>query len=36
MKGIGIKQKGDYASRFVHLDDLPNGSGQPRPWCWSY
>lgn len=32
--GIGINQKG--AARFVHLDDLPNADGQPRPWIWSY
>jgi uncharacterized protein YcbK (DUF882 family) len=32
--GIGLNQKGD--SRFVHLDDLPNAPGQPRPVCWSY
>jgi zinc D-Ala-D-Ala carboxypeptidase len=36
MTGIGINQKGDYTSRIVHLDDLPNGSGQPRPWVWTY
>ena len=32
--GIGINQKGD--ARFVHLDDLPNKEGQPRPTIWSY
>lgn len=32
--GIGISQKGD--SRFVHVDDLPNADGQPRPTIWSY
>jgi zinc D-Ala-D-Ala carboxypeptidase len=32
--GIGVSQKGD--SRFIHLDDLPNKDGQPRPWIWSY
>jgi zinc D-Ala-D-Ala carboxypeptidase len=32
--GIGLNQKG--AGRFVHIDDLPNTMGQPRPWCWSY
>ena len=32
--GIGVSQKG--ASRFLHLDDLPNAEGQPRPWVWSY
>lgn len=32
--GIGVNQKGP--SRFLHLDDLPNAEGQPRPTCWSY
>ena len=32
--GIGIKQHG--AGRFIHLDDLPNNEGQPRPHIWSY
>ena len=32
--GIGVSQKGD--SRFLHLDDLPDAEGQPRPWVWSY
>ena len=32
--GIGVNQKGN--ARFIHLDDLPNAPGQPRPWCWSY
>ena len=32
--GIGVNQKGN--ARFIHLDDLPNKPGQPRPWCWSY
>jgi len=32
--GIGVNQKG--AGRFIHLDDLPNAPGQPRPTCWSY
>lgn len=34
--GIGISQKGSQGSRFVHLDDLHNRIGQPRPWIWSY
>lgn len=34
--GIGIKQHGPHADRFVHLDDLPDEAGQPRPWIWSY
>lgn len=32
--GIGVNQKGQ--GRFVHLDDLPNKEGQPRPTVWSY
>ena len=32
--GIGIQQKG--AGRFVHLDDLTDSPGRPRPWIWSY
>ena len=31
--GIGVKQHGSHASRFVHLDTLTAG---PRPWVWSY
>jgi uncharacterized protein YcbK (DUF882 family) len=32
--GIGFQQKG--TARFVHLDDLPDEPGQPRPTTWSY
>jgi zinc D-Ala-D-Ala carboxypeptidase len=32
--GIGVNQKGP--ARFLHLDDLPNKDGQPRPHIWSY
>lgn len=32
--GFGLNQKG--AGRFLHLDDLPNAAGQPRPHCWTY
>lgn len=32
--GIGINQKG--GARFLHLDNLPNAPGQPRPTIWSY
>lgn len=32
--GIGVQQKDN--SRFIHLDDLPNAPGQPRPTVWSY
>ena len=34
--GIGISQKGDVASRFIHLDDLTAAEGRPRPHIWSY
>ena len=30
--GVGISQKGDYASRFIHLDITNNN----RPAVWSY
>jgi zinc D-Ala-D-Ala carboxypeptidase len=32
--GIGIAQKG--GSRFIHIDDLPDSEGRPRPHIWSY
>ena len=32
--GIGVNQKGD--SRFIHLDNIKNSKGRPRPWIWSY
>ena len=32
--GFGIQQKGQ--NRFIHLDDLPNTTGQPRPTIWTY
>lgn len=32
--GIGVKQKGE--GRFIHLDNLPNTVGSPRPTVWSY
>jgi zinc D-Ala-D-Ala carboxypeptidase len=32
--GIGVAQKG--AGRFIHLDDLIDEPGQPRPTVWSY
>ena len=34
--GIGVKQKGPHGERCIHVDDLPNADGQPRPWIWSY
>ncbi len=33
-KGIGVQQKG--GGRFIHVDDLPDAPGQPRPTVWSY
>lgn len=32
--GFGVHQKG--TGRFIHLDNLPNATGQPRPTTWSY
>jgi len=32
--GIGFQQKG--SGRFLHVDELPNKPGQPRPTVWSY
>ncbi len=32
--GIGMKQSGNFSSRFIHLDDLPNSFNRPR--CWTY
>ena len=32
--GIGVQQKG--VTRFIHIDNLPNAPGQPRPTIWSY
>lgn len=32
--GIGINQRGD--GRFIHLDDLDEIAGRPRPHIWSY
>jgi uncharacterized protein YcbK (DUF882 family) len=34
--GFGLAQKGPVASRYVHLDDLPDAPGQPRAWVWTY
>lgn len=34
--GIGVNQKGPLEQRFIHLDDLPDADGQPRPRVWSY
>lgn len=35
MTGVGLKQHGAHASRFVHLDDLAQ-PGHPRPRVWTY
>jgi len=34
--GIGVHQKGQIESRFIHVDDLPDVEGQTRPTIWSY
>ena len=34
--GIGIRQRGNYRSRYVHVDDLDKAPGIPRPAIWSY
>lgn len=34
--GIGVSQKGPHGIRFIHIDDLPDALGQPRPTIWSY
>ena len=36
MTGIGVQQRGDYDSRFIHLDDMPKSKSHHRPWIWSY
>ena len=32
--GIGIKQKGSFEGRFIHLDMLPLGTIRPRIWSY--
>jgi hypothetical protein len=34
--GIGLNQKGALAKRFIHLDDLTDAPGCPRPRLWTY
>lgn len=34
--GLGIQQTGPTGGRFIHLDDLPEAPGRPRPWVWGY
>ncbi len=36
MTGVGLGQKGARGTRFVHIDDLPDAPGRPRPWVWTY
>lgn len=36
MTGIGPKQSGAHASRFIHLDDLEPNNGRYRPTVWTY
>lgn len=32
--GIGVKQSGEYNSRFIHLDTAPMGNTRPRIWSY--
>ena len=34
--GIGVNQKGLQEQRFIHLDDLTDAEGTPRPHVWGY
>lgn len=34
--GIGVSQKGPYARRFIHIDDMPESEKHRRPTIWSY
>ena len=34
--GIGIKQSGPHNKRFVHIDNLTEADGYPRPRVWTY
>lgn len=34
MMGIGLRQHGPWASRFIHLDDLHIPGGRPRIWTY--
>jgi len=36
MSGIGVSQKGNRCTRFIHLDNMVNSNMYPRPWIWSY
>jgi zinc D-Ala-D-Ala carboxypeptidase len=35
MTGIGVSQRGNHDSRFIHIDDMSSDT-HPRPWVWSY
>ena len=35
VSGVGMRQRGDHAKRFVHLDILSPDEG-PRPTVWTY
>lgn len=34
--GIGLRQHGDWVSRYIHLDILAESKGQSRPAVWTY
>ncbi|MEO5333845.1 MAG: D-Ala-D-Ala carboxypeptidase family metallohydrolase [Magnetococcus sp. YQC-5] len=34
--GIGLSQRGEHSSRFLHLDMIEPGPGRPRPAAWTY
>lgn len=36
--GIGLSQssKTPHKDRFIHVDNLSNEGGHPRPWVWTY
>ena len=38
MTGFGWQQKGEYKSRFLHVDNLTSVESKPgkRPWVWTY
>ena len=35
MTGIGVSQRGNHDSRFIHIDNMSSDT-HPRPWVWSY
>ena len=34
--GIGVRQKGEFNKRIIHLDDCSDCPERPRPRIWSY